>query len=42
MSNENQEDPDIIIIKARKIKALREQAAALEKAKIKQQQDREQ
>jgi DNA-binding TFAR19-related protein (PDSD5 family) len=42
VSNENQEDPDIIIIKARKIKALREQAAALEKAKIKQQQDREQ
>ncbi|HJT47322.1 MAG TPA: DNA-binding protein [Nitrososphaeraceae archaeon] len=34
MSNEEQEDPDIAIIKARKMKALREQAAGLEKARI--------
>ena len=34
MSNEEQEDPDIAIIKARKMRALREQAAGLEKARI--------
>jgi DNA-binding TFAR19-related protein (PDSD5 family) len=34
---EVQEDPDIAIIKARKMKALREQAAALERARIKNQ-----
>jgi DNA-binding TFAR19-related protein (PDSD5 family) len=33
-----EEDPDIEIIKARKMKELREQAAALEKAKMKKQQ----
>ncbi|MFL6400294.1 MAG: DNA-binding protein [Nitrososphaeraceae archaeon] len=34
MPNEEQEDPDIAIIKARKMRALREQAAGLEKARI--------
>jgi DNA-binding TFAR19-related protein (PDSD5 family) len=34
MSNEEQEDPDIAIIKARKMRALREQAAGLEKARM--------
>jgi DNA-binding TFAR19-related protein (PDSD5 family) len=33
MSKEEQEDPDIAIIKARKMRALREQAAGLEKAR---------
>ena len=37
MSNEEQEDPDIAIIKARKMMALREQAAELEKARIERQ-----
>ena len=37
MSNEEQEDPDIAIIKARKMRALREQAAELEKARIESQ-----
>jgi len=37
MSNEEQEDPDIAIIKARKMRALREQAAELEKARIERQ-----
>jgi DNA-binding TFAR19-related protein (PDSD5 family) len=36
-----EEDPDIKIIKARKMKAMREQAAALEKARIKKQQEQE-
>ena len=35
---EVQEDPDIAIIKARKMKALKEQAAAIERSRIKQQQ----
>jgi len=34
MTKEEQEDPDIAIIKARKMRALREQAAGLEKARI--------
>ena len=34
MPKEEQEDPDIAIIKARKMRALREQAAGLEKARI--------
>ena len=34
MPNEEQEDPDIAIIKARKMRSLREQAAGLEKARI--------
>ena len=34
MPNEEQEDPDIAIIKARKMRALREQAAGIEKARI--------
>ena len=38
MSNEEQEDPDIAIIKARKMRALREQAAEIEKARIERQQ----
>ena len=38
---EKEEDPDIKIIKARKMKAMREQAAALEKARIKKQQEQE-
>jgi DNA-binding TFAR19-related protein (PDSD5 family) len=33
-----EEDPDIAIIKARKMKALKEQAAAIERSRIKQQQ----
>ena len=37
MSNEEQEDPDIAIIKARKMRALREQAAEIEKARIERQ-----
>ena len=37
MPNEEQEDPDIAIIKARKMRALREQAAELEKARIERQ-----
>jgi len=37
MSNEEQEDPDIAIIKARKMRALREQAAELEKTRIERQ-----
>ena len=37
MTNEEQEDPDIAIIKARKMRALREQAAELEKARIERQ-----
>jgi DNA-binding TFAR19-related protein (PDSD5 family) len=37
MSNEEQEDPDIAVIKARKMRALREQAAELEKARIERQ-----
>lgn len=37
MSKE-EEDPDIAIIKSRKMKALKEQAAALERSRIKQQQ----
>jgi DNA-binding TFAR19-related protein (PDSD5 family) len=37
MPNEEQEDPDIAIIKARKMRALREQAAGLEKARIERQ-----
>ena len=37
MSKEEQEDPDIAIIKARKMRALREQAAELEKARIERQ-----
>jgi DNA-binding TFAR19-related protein (PDSD5 family) len=36
-----EEDPDIAIIKARKMKALKEQAAALERSRIKQQQQQE-
>lgn len=38
---EVQEDPDIAIIKARKMKALREQAAALERARIKSQEEQQ-
>jgi DNA-binding TFAR19-related protein (PDSD5 family) len=34
MPKEEQEDPDLAIIKARKMRALREQAAGLEKARI--------
>jgi DNA-binding TFAR19-related protein (PDSD5 family) len=34
MPKEEQEDPDIAIIKARKMRALREQAAGIEKARI--------
>lgn len=41
MSKE-EEDPDIAIIKSRKMKALKEQAAALERSRIKQQQHQEQ
>jgi DNA-binding TFAR19-related protein (PDSD5 family) len=42
MSKEEvQEDPDIAIIKARKMKALREQAAALERARIKNQEEQQ-
>jgi DNA-binding TFAR19-related protein (PDSD5 family) len=37
MSNGEQEDPDIAIIKARKMRALREQAAELEKARLERQ-----
>ena len=37
MSNEEQEDPDIAIIKARKMRALREQAAELEKGRLERQ-----
>ena len=37
MSDEEQEDPDIAIIKARKMRALREQAAEIEKARIERQ-----
>lgn len=37
MSNEEQEDPDIAIIKARKMRALREQAGEFEKARIERQ-----
>jgi DNA-binding TFAR19-related protein (PDSD5 family) len=37
MPNEEQEDPDIAIIKARKMRALREQAAELKKAQIERQ-----
>lgn len=36
-----EEDPDIAIIKARKMKELREQAAALENARMKKQQEEE-
>lgn len=36
-----EEDPDIAIIKARKMKELREQAAALENARMKKQQQEE-
>jgi len=39
MSEEEEEDPDIAIIKARKMKALKEQAAAIERSRIKQQQE---
>jgi DNA-binding TFAR19-related protein (PDSD5 family) len=35
--SEEEEDPDIAIIKARKMKALKEQAAAIERSRIKQQ-----
>lgn len=41
MSKE-EEDPDIAIIKSRKMKALKEQAAALERSRIKQQQQQHQ
>jgi hypothetical protein len=37
MSNEEKEDPDIAIIKARKMRVLREQAAEIEKARIERQ-----
>ena len=40
MSKE-EEDPDIAIIKARKMKELREQATALENARMKKQQQEE-
>ncbi|MGA8914326.1 MAG: DNA-binding protein [Nitrososphaeraceae archaeon] len=36
--SEEEADPDIAIIKARKMKALKEQAAAIERSRIKQQQ----
>jgi len=36
--SEEEEDPDIAIIKARKMKALKEQAAAIERSRIKQKQ----
>jgi DNA-binding TFAR19-related protein (PDSD5 family) len=36
--SEEEEDPDIAIIKARKMKALKEQAAAIERSRRKQQQ----
>ena len=36
--SEEEEDPDIAIIKARKMKALKEQAAEIERSRIKQQQ----
>lgn len=42
MSKEEElRDPDIAIIKARKMKALREQAAALERARIKNQEEQQ-
>jgi DNA-binding TFAR19-related protein (PDSD5 family) len=42
MSKEEElQDPDIEIIKARKMKALREQAAALERARIKNQEEQQ-
>ncbi|HKR58076.1 MAG TPA: DNA-binding protein [Candidatus Nitrosopolaris sp.] len=42
MSKEEEvQDPDIAIIKARKLKALREQAAALERARIKSQEEQQ-
>src|ERR671932_1374486 len=37
MPNDEQEDPDIAIIKARKMRALREQAAELKKTRIERQ-----
>jgi DNA-binding TFAR19-related protein (PDSD5 family) len=40
MPQEEQEDPDIAIIKARKMKEMREQAAALEKSKKSEKQQR--
>jgi DNA-binding TFAR19-related protein (PDSD5 family) len=39
--SKEEEDPDIAIIKARKMKELREQATALENARIKKQQQEE-
>lgn len=39
--SEEEEDPDIAIIKARKMKALKEQAAAIERSRIKKQQQQE-
>jgi len=39
--SKKEEDPDIAIIKARKMKELREQAAALENARMKKQQQEE-
>jgi DNA-binding TFAR19-related protein (PDSD5 family) len=39
--SKEEEDPDIAIIKARKMKELREQAAALENARMKKQQQQE-
>lgn len=39
--SKKEEDPDIAIIKARKMKELREQAAALENARMKKQQQQE-
>ncbi|HEY5631793.1 MAG TPA: DNA-binding protein [Nitrososphaeraceae archaeon] len=42
MSKEEEvQDPDIAIIKARKLKALKEQAAALERARIKSQEEQQ-
>ena len=42
MSKEEElQDPDIAIIKARKMKALREQAAAFERARIKNQEEQQ-
>jgi DNA-binding TFAR19-related protein (PDSD5 family) len=41
MSKEEVQDPDIAIIKARKLKALKEQAAALERARIKSQEEQQ-
>ena len=42
MSKEEElQDPDIAIIKARKMKALREQAAALERTRIKNQEEQQ-